>query len=278
MKTLQSSEITAAVRKLAMSASCDLEPDILDNLLAARDREKSPLAKNALEMLVTNANIASREQIPVCQDTGIGVVFVAIGQEVFVEGDLQEAIQEGIRAGYADGFLRKSVCDPVTRQNTGTNVPAVIHLEMISGDKLRIGFLPKGCGSENMSGLVMLPPSAGIPGMEEYVVQKVKDAGSNPCPPVVIGVGLGGTFEKAALLAKKSLMRPLGEPHPDAKVAEIEQRILQRVNREGQGVMGWGGVNTALAVHLETYPTHIASLPVAVNIQCHAHRHKEVEL
>jgi fumarate hydratase subunit alpha len=278
MKTLQSSEITASVRKLAISASCDLEPDILDNLLAARDKEKSPLAKNALEMLVTNANIASREQIPVCQDTGIGVVFVSIGQEVFVEGDLQEAIQEGIRAGYAEGFLRKSVCDPVTRKNTGTNVPAVIHFEIVPGDKLHIGFLPKGCGSENMSGLVMLPPSAGIPGMEDYVVQKVKDAGSNPCPPVVIGVGLGGTFEKAALLAKKSLMRPLGEPNPDAKVAEIEQRILQRVNREGQGVMGWGGVNTALAVHLETYPTHIASLPVAVNIQCHAHRHKEIVL
>ena len=278
MKTLQSSEITASVRKLAISASCDLEPDILDNLLAARDKEKSPLAKNALEMLVTNANIASREQIPVCQDTGIGVVFVSIGQEVFVEGDLQEAIQEGVRAGYAEGFLRKSVCDPVTRKNTGTNVPAVIHFEIVPGDKLHIGFLPKGCGSENMSGLVMLPPSAGITGMEDYVVQKVKDAGSNPCPPVVIGVGLGGTFEKAALLAKKSLMRPLGEPNPDAKVAEIEQKILQRVNREGQGVMGWGGVNTALAVHLETYPTHIASLPVAVNIQCHAHRHKEIVL
>jgi fumarate hydratase subunit alpha len=278
MRKLQSSEITAAIRKLAMTASCDLEPDILDKLLAARDREESPLAKNGLEMLVTNANIASREQIPVCQDTGIGVVFITIGQEVFVEGNLEEAIQEGIRAGYADGYLRKSVCDPVTRKNTGTNVPAVIHLEMVPGHKLRIGFLPKGCGSENMSGLVMLPPSAGIPGVEDYVVQKVKDAGSNPCPPVVVGVGLGGTFEKAALLAKKSLMRQLGDPNPDPKVAEIERRILQRINQEGQGVMGWGGVNTALAVHMETYPTHIASLPVAVNIQCHAHRHKEIEL
>jgi fumarate hydratase subunit alpha len=278
MRTLQSKEVTAAVRKLAMSAPCDLEPDILDKLLAARDREESPLAKNALEILVTNANIASREQIPVCQDTGVGVVFVSIGQEVKVEGNLEEAIQEGIRLGYADGFLRKSVCDPVNRKNTGTNVPAVIHYEIVPGDTLRIGFLPKGCGSENMSGLVMLPPSAGIPGVEDYVVQKVKDAGSNPCPPVVVGIGLGGTFEKAALLAKKSLMRPLGLPNPDAKVAEIEQRILKRINQEGQGVMGWGGVNTALAVHLETYPTHIASLPVAVNIQCHAHRHKEIEL
>ena len=278
MRILQSSEITAAVRKLAMSASCDLEPDILDSLLAARDREKSPLAKNGLEMLITNANIASRDQIPVCQDTGIAVVFVNIGQEVNVEGDLEGAIQEGIRAGYEDGYLRKSVCDPVTRKNTGTNVPAVIHLDLVPGDRVRIGFLPKGCGSENMSGLVMLPPSAGIAGVEDYVVQKVKDAGSNPCPPVVVGVGLGGTFEKAALLAKKSLLRPLGNPNPDTNVAEIEQRILQRLNKEGQGVMGWGGVNTALAVHMDTYPTHIASLPVAVNIQCHAHRHKEIEL
>ena len=278
MRTLQSSEITAAVRKLAMSASCDLEPDILDSLLAARDREKSPLAKNGLEILLTNADIASREQIPVCQDTGIGVVFVSVGQEVIVKGDLEQAVQEGIRAGYEDGYLRKSVCDPVTRKNTGTNVPAVVHFELVSGDKVRIGFLPKGCGSENMSGLVMLPPSAGMAGVEEYVVQKVKDAGSNPCPPVVVGVGLGGTFEKAALLAKKSLLRPLGSQNPDAKVAEIEQKILERLNNEGQGVMGWGGVNTALAVHMDTYPTHIASLPVAVNIQCHAHRHKEVEL
>ena len=278
MRTVQSKEITAAVRQLAMNASYDLEPDILDKLVAARDREESALTKNALEILLTNANIASREQIPVCQDTGIGVVFITIGQEVVVEGSLEEAIQEGIRTGYGDGFLRKSVCDPVTRKNTGTNVPAVVHYEIVTGDKLRIGFLPKGCGSENMSGLVMLPPSAGISGVEEYVVQKVKDAGSNPCPPVVVGVGLGGTFEKAALLAKKSLMRPLGKGNTDPKVVEIEQRILERINREGQGVMGWGGVNTALAVHIETYPTHIASLPVAVNIQCHAHRHKEIEL
>ncbi len=278
MRTLQSAEITAAVREMAMSASCDLEPDILDNLLAARDREESPLAKNGLEILIKNANIASRELIPVCQDTGIGVVFVSVGQEVNIEGNLEAAIQEGVRAGYEDGYLRKSVCDPVTRKNTGTNVPAVIHYEIVEGDRVRIGFLPKGCGSENMSGLVMLPPSAGMDGVEDYVVQKVKDAGSNPCPPVVVGVGLGGTFEKAALLAKKSLLRPLGSPNPDADVAGIEKKILQRLNLEGQGVMGWGGNNTALAVHMETFPTHIASLPVAVNIQCHAHRHKEIEL
>ena len=278
MKTVQASEITKVVKKLAIEAARDLEPDILDRLLAARDSEKSPLAKNALDMLVTNANIASRDQIPVCQDTGIAVVFVTIGQEVVVEGDLEQAIQEGVKDGYEDGYLRKSVCDPVTRKNTGTNVPAVVHFEIVPGDKLKIAFLPKGCGSENMSGLKMLPPSAGLSGMIDYVVQSVKDAGSNPCPPVVVGVGLGGTFEKAALMAKKTLLRPLGDRNPDARVAELEEKILQRINDEGQGVMGWGGDNTALAVHIETYPTHIASLPVAVNIQCHAHRHKEIEL
>jgi fumarate hydratase subunit alpha len=278
MKTVQASEITEVVKKLAIDAARDLEPDILDKLLAARDSEQSPLAKNALEMLVTNANIASREQIPVCQDTGIAVVFVTLGQGVVVEGDLEQAVQDGIKAGYDEGYLRKSVCDPVTRKNTGTNVPAVVHTEIVPGDKLKIAFLPKGCGSENMSGLKMLPPSAGLPGMIEYVIQSVKDAGSNPCPPVVVGVGLGGTFEKAALLAKKSLLRPLGERSSDARVAELEEEILQRINDEGQGVMGWGGTNTALAVHIETFPTHIASLPVAVNIQCHAHRHKEAEI
>ncbi len=278
MKTVQASEITKVVKKLAIEAARDLEPDILDRLLAARDSEKSPLAKNALDMLVTNANIASRDQIPVCQDTGIAVVFVTIGQEVVVEGDLEQAIQEGVKDGYEDGYLRKSVCDPVTRKNTGTNIPAIVHFEIVPGDKLKIAFLPKGCGSENMSGLKMLPPSAGLSGMIDYVVQSVKDAGSNPCPPVVVGVGLGGTFEKAALMAKKTLLRPLGDRNPDARVAELEEKILQRINDEGQGVMGWGGDNTALAVHIETYPTHIASLPVAVNIQCHAHRHKEAEL
>ena len=278
MKTVQASEITRVVKKLAIDAARDLEPDILNRLLAARDSEQSPLAKNALDILVTNADIASRDQIPICQDTGIAVVFITIGQEVVVEGDLEQAVQEGVKAGYEDGYLRKSVCDPVTRKNTGTNVPAVVHFEIVPGDKLKIAFLPKGCGSENMSGLKMLPPSAGLPGMIDYVVQSVKDAGANPCPPVVVGVGLGGTFEKAALMAKKTLLRPLGDRNPEARVAELEEEILQRINDEGQGVMGWGGSNTALAVHIETYPTHIASLPVAVNIQCHAHRHKEIVL
>lgn len=278
MREIKDSAITAAVKNLAMEAACDLEPDILDGLLVARDREISPLARNGLEILLLNADIASREKIPVCQDTGIAVVFVRLGQDVHVVGDLNAAIQEGIRVGYEEGFLRKSVCDPITRRNTGTNVPAVVHVELVAGDGLQIAFLPKGCGSENMSGLVMLPPSAGLEGVIDYVVDKVQVAGSNPCPPVLVGVGLGGTFEKAALLAKKALLRPLGQAHSRDDVVEIEEEILGRINEKGQGVQGWGGNNTALAVHLEVYPTHIASLPVAVNIQCHAHRYKKIEL
>ncbi len=278
MRQIDAATITEAVKHLAMEAACHLEPDILDGLVAARDREISPLAKDALDVLMVNADIASRERIPVCQDTGIGVVFVELGQDLQVTGDLAAAIQEGVRAGYDEGYLRKSVCDPVTRVNTGTNIPAVVHFTPVSGDRLKISFLPKGCGSENMSGLAMLPPSAGLPGMVDYVVERVWAAGSNPCPPVIVGVGMGGTFEMAAILAKKSLLRPLGQPNPRSEVAALEQQMLDRINARGQGVQGWGGNNTALAVHLDTYPTHIASLPVAVNIQCHAHRHKEIIL
>lgn len=278
MREISDTEISEAIKKLAIEAACDLEPDILDALVAARDRETSPLAKNALEMLLVNADIASREQIPACQDTGIVAIFISLGQDVHIRGDLNQAVQEGVRAGYDEGFLRKSVCDPITRKNTGTNVPAVVHVESVPGDRLRISFLPKGCGSENMSGLVMLPPSAGMSGVVDYVVGRVHASGSNPCPPVVVGVGLGGTFEKAAILAKKSLLRPLGESSPREDVAALEKDILARINEDGQGVHGWGGNNTALAVHIETYPTHIASLPVAVNIQCHSHRHKEIIL
>ncbi|MDH3360445.1 MAG: fumarate hydratase [Desulfobulbaceae bacterium] len=261
-----------------MSAAHDLEPDILEALLEARDREISPLSKKVLELLVTNADIASRERIPVCQDTGICTVFISLGREVLVTGNLEEAIQEGVQRGYDEGYLRKSVCDPVTRKNTGTNTPAVIHYDLVDGDKLTIRFLPKGCGSENMSSLMMLPPSSGLEGVVDYVVERVHGAGSNPCPPMVVGVGVGGTFEKAAIIAKEALLRPVGEANPRAEVAELEERILTRVNENGQGVHGLGGNNTALAVHINTFPTHIASLPVAVNIQCHAHRHKEITL
>ena len=278
MRTLNTDKITTAVKNLVVEAACDLEPDILEALVAARDREVSPLAGDILDLLLVNADIASREKMPVCQDTGVSVFFVELGRELLVAGDLESAIQEGVRLGYRDGFLRMSVCDPLTRRNTTTNTPAMIHLTLVDGDGLRLLYLPKGCGSENMSRLQMLPPSAGSTGIVNFVCETVFAAGSNPCPPVVVGVGVGGTFEKSALLAKRALFRPLGEVHPRADVAELEREILARLNREGQGVEGMGGSNTALAVHLEVFPTHIASLPVAVNIQCHAHRHKEVFL
>jgi fumarate hydratase subunit alpha len=278
MREIESLQIQKAVTKIVIDAAYDLEPDIRRSIQSAADQETSPLAANGLALLMKNAEIAAQEQIPICQDTGIGVVFLALGQDVHVIGDLLSAVQEGVRIGYDEGYLRKSVCDPLTRKNTGTNTPAIVHTEIVPGDRINIAFLPKGCGSENMSGLRMLPPSAGRKGIIDYIVKTVTQAGSNPCPPVIVGVGLGGTFEKAAFLAKKALLRTVGEQNPRDDVAELEQEIYEIINRVGQGVLGWGGSNTALAVHIDTYPTHIASLPVAVNIQCHAHRHKEVEL
>lgn len=278
MRTMTSQAISDAVRELTMEAGTQLEPDILEALLAARDSEESQLAKHVLELFITNADIASREKLPVCQDTGVAVIFVEIGQDLRVTGNLADAIQDGVARGYQDGFLRKSVCDPLTRVNTDTNTPAVVHYEIVTGDQLKLSMLPKGCGSENMSGLTMLAPSAGIQGMIDFVVEQAVAAGSNPCPPMVVGVGMGGTFEKAACLAKKSLLRPLGDSNPRPDISELEQRILAEINRRGVGVQGLGGNHTALAVHIESFPSHIASLPVAVNIQCHAHRHKEIIL
>lgn len=278
MREIDSNEICQAVRDLAIAAAHDLEPDILDALFAARDRETGELAGNILDLLLTNADIASRERIPVCQDTGTGILFLELGQEVHIRGDLNEALQEGVRLGYEEGYLRKSVCDPLTRKNTGTNTPAVVHLEMVAGDRITIRFLPKGCGSENMSSLVMLPPSSGTEGVVRHVIDRVLAAGSNPCPPMIVGVGLGGSFEKAALLAKKALLRPVGEKSAREDVAALEERMLREINARGQGAHGFGGITTALAVHMETFPCHIASLPVGINIQCHAHRHKEIVL
>jgi len=278
MREIDSSEICQAVHDLTIAAAHDLEPDILEALFAARDRETGELAGNILSLLLTNADIASRERIPVCQDTGTGILFLELGQEIHIRGDLNEALQEGVRLGYEEGYLRKSVCDPLTRKNTGTNTPAVVHLEVVPGDRLTIRFLPKGCGSENMSSLVMLPPAAGTEGVVSHVIDRVLAAGSNPCPPMIVGVGLGGSFEKAALLAKKALLRPVGEKSVRADVAALEERMLRKINAQGQGVHGFGGITTALAVHMETFPCHIASLPVAINIQCHAHRHKEIVL
>lgn len=278
MREIDSNEICRAVRDLAIAAAHDLEPDILDALVAARDRETGELAGNILELLLTNADIASRERIPVCQDTGTGILFLELGQDLHIRGDLYEAVQEGVRLGYEEGYLRKSVCDPLTRKNTGTNTPAVVHLDLVAGDRLTIRFLPKGCGSENMSSLVMLPPAVGTEGVVRHVIERVVVAGSNPCPPMIVGVGLGGSFEMAALLAKKALLRPVGEKSARADVAVLEERLLREINAQGQGVHGFGGITTALAVQIEVFPCHIASLPVAINIQCHAHRHKEIVL
>lgn len=275
MRTISQEIIRTTVKELAMEAGTDLEPDILEALVQARDEEVSPLARNVLEIFIANADIASREKIPLCQDTGVAVVFIEIGQDVYVQGNLEDAIQDGIAQGYQEGFLRKSVCDPITRVNTGTNTPAVIHYEIVAGDKLQIYMLPKGCGSENMSGLTMLPPSAGLQGVIDFVCKTVVEAGPNPCPPLVVGVGMGGTFEKAAFLAKKSLQRHLGQAHNRPDIAALEQQILTQVNKQGVGVQGLGGNHTALAVHIESFPSHIASLPVAVNIQCHSHRYKK---
>ncbi len=278
MRIIQADEITQVVRDGTMAAGTDLEPDIMDALTRARDTETSPLSKNVLSLLLNNAVIAKTEKIPLCQDTGVAVVFVEIGQEVYVDGNLENALQKGVAEGYKDGYLRKSVCDPITRVNTGTNTPAVIHYEIVAGDELRISLLPKGCGSENMSALTMLSPSVGIRGMVDFVVDKVVEAGPNPCPPVTVGVGMGGSFEKAAILAKKSLLRPLGEPHSREDIRQLEEEIKQAINEQGMGVHGFGGNHTSLAVHIESFPSHIASLPVAVNIQCHAHRYKKIIL
>ncbi len=278
MREIASDTIRDAVKDLAIAAAHDLEPDILDALVEARDNEEAPLAQNVLNLLMTNADIASRERIPVCQDTGTGIVFLSIGQDVHINGDLHKAVQDGVQLGYEEGYLRKSVCDVLTRKNTGTNTPAVVHLDLVPGDKVSIRFLPKGCGSENMSALSMLPPSSGIEGVKKFVVERVVAAGPNPCPPLIVGVGVGGNFEKCAFLAKQALLREVGQKSERQDVAELEEFLLSEINAKGHGVHGLGGSHTALAVHVEVFPSHIASLPVAVNIQCHAHRHKEIIL
>ncbi len=278
MREIRTEEIVPVVRELAMRANMELGQDVLDALHRARTVEESPIGVEILERLIENADIAKREKIPMCQDTGVAVVFVELGQEVHITGGtLTDAINEGVRKGYADGYLRQSVCDPITRENTGDNTPAVIHLELVEGDGFKITLASKGFGSENMSRVTMLPPSAGINGARDVVVQRVAEAGPNPCPPTIVGVGIGGTLEKAAMLAKKALLRPLGSPNPDPALDGLEADWLKRINCLGIGPQGLGGRVTSLAVHINTAPTHIASIPVAVNIQCHASRHKTAE-
>lgn len=279
MREIHVQQVTEAVSRLFVEANTFLGEDVLSALRRAKEQEESPAAREVLGELLENATIAREEQVPMCQDTGLAVVFVELGQEVRIEGGyLYDAIQEGVRRGYREGYLRKSACHPFTRANTGDNTPAIIHLDLVPGDRMRIVAVPKGGGSENMSRVVMLTPAVGRKGVVDFVIERVKESGSNPCPPIVIGVGIGGTFEKAAILAKKALLRPLGSVHPDQEVAALEEEILQRVNDLGIGPQGYGGRTTALGVHIEMMPCHIASLPVAVNIQCHAARHKEAVL
>ena len=279
MKQIGCTEITERVRKMCLEANFDLGVDVLQAFRRAEKSEESPIGREIMGMLLENARIAKDESIPMCQDTGVAVFFVELGDDVRVTGgNLIEAINEGVRKGYQEGYLRKSICHPFTRKNTGDNTPAIVHVELVPGDKLKIVFAPKGGGSENMSRVTMLKPSDGKKGIQDFVVTRVKESGANPCPPTIVGVGIGGTFEKAALIAKKALLRPLGSAHPDPEVASFEQEIFAAINNLGIGPQGFGGRTTALAVHIEMHPCHIASLPVAANINCHAHRHKEIVL
>ena len=277
MREINVELMTEKVRDLCIRANTDLGEDVLQAFDWAMKTEESPLGIEILKELKENARIAKEESVPICQDTGFAVVFVELGQDVhLVGGNLNEAIEEGVRRGYRDGYLRKSICHPFTRVNTGDNTPAIIHTEVVPGDKIRLIVAPKGGGSENMSRVVMLTPSDGIEGIKRYVVQRVRESGSNPCPPTIVGVGIGGTFERAALLAKKSLLRPLGSKNPDPELNRLESETLAEINRLGIGPQGLGGRTTSLAVHILLMPCHIASFPLAVNIQCHAQRHQEV--
>jgi len=277
MREIDVKEITKTVSQLFQEACYYLPEDVLNALKQARQTEESPIGCNVLDKIIENVDISAKEQIPICGDTGVAVVFLEIGQDIHIAGgDIYCAINEGVRQGYAEGYLRKSmVSQPFSaRTNTGDNTPAVIHTTIVPGDKLKIIALPKGAGSENMARLAMLSPAMGRQGVIDFVVNAVDKAGSNPCPPHIVGVGIGGTMEKTIILAKRALLRRVGEPNPDAEVAELETEILERVNRLGIGPAGYGGRATALAVHVEVFPSHIASLPVAVNIQCWCARQK----
>ncbi|MBW1852434.1 MAG: fumarate hydratase [Deltaproteobacteria bacterium] len=277
MHEISTQAIIDAVKDSAIKANFELGDDVVHSLKEGIKNEESPVGKDILNQLIKNSEIARSERVPMCQDTGLAVIFAEIGQEVsIVGGDFKDALEEGIRQGYEQGFLRKSVCHPFTRKNTGDNTPIIVHLDMVPGDKLKIWVVPKGGGSENMSQLFMLPPAAGWPGVKERVVQTVAQAGPNPCPPTIVGVGIGGNFERSALLAKKALLRPLGTENPDPDLDKMEVELLSEINKTGIGPQGLGGRVTSLAVHVQMMPCHIASLPLAVNIQCHASRHLEI--
>ena len=279
MRTISAQQITDTVARLCIEANTRLPLDVQEALDKARAEEPWPLAKNTLDLLWSNLAAAKEEDLPICQDTGMACVFVELGTDVHIDGSFEAAIHEGVRRGYTDGYLRKSiVADPLRRGNTGDNTPAAITVHLVDGEGCRITVAPKGFGSENMSGLKMLTPSAGAKGVKDFVVDTVRRAGGNPCPPIVVGVGIGGSFDRVALLAKKALLLPLDQPNPDPYYAEMEQELLSRINQLGIGPQGFGGRTTALAVKILAYPTHIAGLPVAVNINCHVARHVQAVL
>jgi len=279
MREIDVRQVEKTVCDLFLSACCEIGDDVLRLLRQRMESEESPFGKEVLRQLIENDELAAKRHMPICQDTGMAVIFMEVGQDVhFVGGDINEAIEQGVRRAYRDGYFRASVLSPLTRINTKDNTPAIVHMRIVPGENVAITVAPKGFGSENMSRLWMLTPAQGIEGVKNAIVETVRLAGGNPCPPVVVGVGIGGTAEYAMLMAKHSLTRECGEASPDPMLAEIEKEILERINRLGIGPQGLGGRTTALAVHIEQMPTHIAGLPVAVNMQCHAARHKKAIL
>ncbi|MCH1959382.1 MULTISPECIES: fumarate hydratase [Romboutsia] len=277
MREIKSHKITEVVKKMCIDANINLGEDVVCAIHNNLEKEESELGKNILHVLLENIQVANEKKIPICQDTGMAVFFVKVGQEVLVRGStIEVAINEGVRQGYEEGYLRKSVVDPINRINTKDNTPAIIHYEMVKGDKIEIEFAPKGFGSENMSKMKMLKPSDGVKGIKEFIINTVSEAGPNPCPPIVVGVGVGGTIDKCAQISKKALLRNIGEHSKDRFIAELERELLAEINKLGIGPQGLGGNTTALSVNIETFPTHIAGLPVVVNINCHASRHKKV--
>lgn len=279
MREIKAAAVTEAVAALCIEANAHLPADVEAALAAARAAEPWPLAKHTLGLLEKNLEMANACALPICQDTGMAVVFAEVGQEVHIDGDFEAAVNEGVRRGYGEGYLRKSIVgDPLRRVNTGDNTPAALHLRLVPGDKLRLTVAPKGFGSENMSRLAMLRPADGVEGVEHFVLETVRLAGPNPCPPMVLGVGIGGSFDGVALLAKQALLRPLDKPNPDEYYAKLEKKLLAAVNELGIGPQGFGGKTTALGLAIETAPTHVAGLPVAVNVSCHATRRASAEL
>lgn len=280
MREIESKLITKVVKEMCINANCTLTEDVSDALEKAKNKEQSPIGKDIIEKMLQNLEVAKEKMVPICQDTGMAVFFVEVGQDVVVKGNnITQAINEGVRQGYGEGYLRKSVVkDPIRRVNTDDNTPAIIHYDMVDGDKVKICFAPKGFGSENMGALKMLKPSDGIEGIKKFIVDTVRENGANACPPLVVGVGIGGTMEKACMIAKKSLLRNVGCNNKDEFIKEIEVELLEKINNLGIGPQGLGGTTSALAVNIETYPTHIAGLPVAVNLNCHVARHREVIL